>query len=460
MHDAYRVWKNGRGSFDDVMRAWELLRRHEVDVNVLCTLHAANADHPLEVYRFFRDEMAPATSSSSRSSSGRRPRRSTSRTPGGARSRAAAGCSTRSRAIWSPSVRCDPSSTASSSSASSRSGCATTSARCIVHMFDVTLGAHVGIHTLCIHSPTCGNALALEHNGDLYSCDHFVEPEHLLGNIGTTQMVELVASPKQRAFGQAKADTLPRQCVECDVRFACNGGCPKDRFTVTRRRRARAQLPVPELPPLLPPRRRADAPDGGVDQRRSLRGRDPRRVPGAGRGAGPQRPLSVWQRSEVQGLPRRRLTPSFASHVGRGERETSLNVVSVADVKGSLGRWIRGVTSRRSDLRPDAVAGLPVAIGSVPDGMAASVLAGVSPVSGLYASFVGADRRRPLGQHPAHGRSPPPTPRRWRPGRRWRASHRPTASGVGVADPPGRGRHGASPGSCASVGSRGSCRTR
>jgi uncharacterized protein len=75
--------------------------------------------------------------------------------------------------------------------------------------------------------------LALEHNGDLYSCDHFVDPEHLLGNIMTTHMVELVASPGQRAFGAAKRDTLPSYCIECEVRFACHGECPKNRIRRT-----------------------------------------------------------------------------------------------------------------------------------------------------------------------------------------------------------------------------------
>ena len=75
--------------------------------------------------------------------------------------------------------------------------------------------------------------MALEHNGDVYSCDHFVEPDHLLGNIIETHMVELVASPQQRSFGDAKRDTLPGYCRECEVRFACNGECPKNRFTLT-----------------------------------------------------------------------------------------------------------------------------------------------------------------------------------------------------------------------------------
>jgi uncharacterized protein len=102
-----------------------------------------------------------------------------------------------------------------------------------VQMFDVTLGSWVGQHNLCIFSPTCGNALALEHNGDLYSCDHYVEPDYLLGNIKETHMIELLVSPKQRQFGQDKMDSLPRYCQECEVRFACHGGCPRNRFINT-----------------------------------------------------------------------------------------------------------------------------------------------------------------------------------------------------------------------------------
>ncbi len=103
-----------------------------------------------------------------------------------------------------------------------------------VQMFDVALANWFGEPPgLCVHSETCGLALALEHNGDLYSCDHFVEPDYRLGNISETPMIELVSSQPQRDFGQAKLDTLPQQCLECDVRFACHGGCPKDRFIAT-----------------------------------------------------------------------------------------------------------------------------------------------------------------------------------------------------------------------------------
>ena len=102
-----------------------------------------------------------------------------------------------------------------------------------VQMFDVTLGTHVGHYSLCIHSPTCGTALAMEHNGDMYSCDHFVEPDYLLGNINDEHMIELVSSAKQKKFGNDKLDTLPKYCRECEVKFSCNGGCPKDRFINT-----------------------------------------------------------------------------------------------------------------------------------------------------------------------------------------------------------------------------------
>ena len=103
-----------------------------------------------------------------------------------------------------------------------------------VQMFDAALASWVGAPAaMCIFSETFGGALALEHNGDLYSCDHFVQPEYLLGNIQQVHMLQLVTSEQQRQFGLAKRDTLPRYCRECPVRFACHGECPKDRFIST-----------------------------------------------------------------------------------------------------------------------------------------------------------------------------------------------------------------------------------
>ena len=233
LHDEYRVNKGGEGSFDQVMQGWEVLTKHEVDFNILCTVHAANQDHPLEVYKFFRDELEtdfiqfiPIVE---RSTMEMLPvaNEGWSERPGGDRpfyQQAGELVTERSvgaeqwgqflTAIFEEWVRRDV-------------------GKIYVQMFDVTLGAHVGECSLCIHSPTCGNALAIEHNGDLYSCDHFVEPDYLLGNIKETHMLELVASQKQRQFGQDKMDTLPKYCLECEVRYACHGDCPRNRFIET-----------------------------------------------------------------------------------------------------------------------------------------------------------------------------------------------------------------------------------
>jgi serine-type anaerobic sulfatase-maturating enzyme len=106
--------------------------------------------------------------------------------------------------------------------------------RVYVQMFDTALASWVGEPAgMCVHAETCGRQLALEHNGDLYCCDHFVEPDYLLGNIAETPMQQLIASSTQMRFGQDKRDTLTQYCLDCDVRFACNGGCPKDRFATS-----------------------------------------------------------------------------------------------------------------------------------------------------------------------------------------------------------------------------------
>ena len=98
--------------------------------------------------------------------------------------------------------------------------------RVFVQLFDVTLEAYFGRHLLCIHAPTCGFGPALEHNGDVYTCDHFVEPGQKLGNIATP-LIDLVASPQMRKFGEDKRDRLTKQCRECAVRPLCHGGCPR-----------------------------------------------------------------------------------------------------------------------------------------------------------------------------------------------------------------------------------------
>jgi len=233
MHDVYRVDKRGGGSFHLVMRAWELLQRHGVDCNILCTVHAANADHPLDVYRFFRDQMGanflqfipiveratPELLAAANSGWGER--------PGGERPL----YRQRGNLVTDRSVRAEQ---------FGRFLCdiydewvAHDVGKVFVQTFDVALGSWLGQHNLCIFSPTCGNALALEHNGDVYSCDHYVEPDYLLGNIKDQHMLELVTSDKQRKFGQDKFDSLPQYCRDCEVLFACYGECPRNRFIET-----------------------------------------------------------------------------------------------------------------------------------------------------------------------------------------------------------------------------------
>ncbi|MFN2176489.1 MAG: anaerobic sulfatase maturase [Anaerolineales bacterium] len=233
LHDAYRVNKGGQGSFDQVMRGLEHLKKHQVDFNILCTIHAANQDHPLEVYHFFRDELGSqyiqfipiveratletlpmANMGWSERPGGQRPLYTQDGNLVTDRSVDAEKYGHFLNTIFDEWVRRDV-------------------GKVFVQMFDVALGSWVGQHNLCVFSPTCGNALALEHNGDLYSCDHFVEPEYLLGNIQETHMIELIASDRQRQFGMNKLNSLPRYCQECEVRFACHGGCPRERFIET-----------------------------------------------------------------------------------------------------------------------------------------------------------------------------------------------------------------------------------
>lgn len=234
LHDAYRVNKGGAGSFTQVMRGWRLLYEHGVEYNVLCTVHAANQDHPRQVYRFFRDELKTqfiqfipivergtaqilplANIGWSERDGGKRPLYTQSGSQITNRSVNAQKYGQFLIAIFDEWVRHDV-------------------GQIYVQMFDVALGAWLGQPGgLCIFAPTCGQALALEHNGDLFSCDHFVEPDYLLGNIQKDHMLELVSSEKQRQFGLNKQALLPRYCRECQVRFACHGGCPKNRFIYT-----------------------------------------------------------------------------------------------------------------------------------------------------------------------------------------------------------------------------------
>ena len=231
VHDAYRVNKGGKGTFDQVMHGLDFLKDGDVKWNVLTTVHDANGDRGREVYCFLRDECGaeyvqfiPIIE----------------RVPEDHADDALQWSSWRDRPLY----------VQDGETATGRSIGSEQYGRFLVDVFeewvrrdvgtvyvqmiDVALANWVGTPPgLCVHSETCGLALALEHTGDLYSCDHFVEPEYLLGNITEHRMVDLITSPAQRKFGLDKRDTLPRFCRECDVRFACHGGCPKDRFTTT-----------------------------------------------------------------------------------------------------------------------------------------------------------------------------------------------------------------------------------
>ena len=218
MHDTYRVDKGGAPTFQKVMRAARLLREHQVEFNILTTVNAANADHPLEVYRFLRDEVSTnfiqfipiVERINEQGEIGFQEGTQVSE-----RSVKPEQWGTFLTTIFDEWVRHDVGTV-------------------FVQMFDAALASWYGAPSaLCIFAETCGNALALEHNGDLYSCDHFVEPKYLLGNIKQKHMIELVASDQQRQFGLYKRDSLPRYCRECEVRFACNGECPKNRFIET-----------------------------------------------------------------------------------------------------------------------------------------------------------------------------------------------------------------------------------
>jgi len=233
-HDRYRVTRTGKGTFDLVMRGLSCLRKHGVEYNILCTVNAANQDHGRRVYRFFRDELHATWMQFipiiERATQDTLPIANLgwSDRPGQHRilyTQTGSLVTDRSVGgrqygqflidIFEEWVRHDV-------------------GQIYVQLFDVTLDAYFGRYTLCIHAPTCGIGPALEHNGDLYSCDHFVEPGFRLGNIHQTHMLELITSPQQRKFGLDKRDTLTSQCRNCEVRQLCNGGCPKDRFVMSR----------------------------------------------------------------------------------------------------------------------------------------------------------------------------------------------------------------------------------
>lgn len=215
LHDAYRVDARGAPTFDRVRHGIARLQKHRVEFNILTTVHAANVPYPLQVYRFLRDEIGarfiqfiPIVERDN--ATGFQEGNTVT-----ARSVTGKQYGDFLCAIFDAWVRRDV-------------------GRVFVQMFDVALGAWLGQRaSLCVFAETCGDALVLEHNGDVFACDHFVEPRFKLGNLLEMPLVEMVNAPSQRKFGADKRDALPRYCRACVVQFVCNGGCPKDRVLTT-----------------------------------------------------------------------------------------------------------------------------------------------------------------------------------------------------------------------------------
>ena len=225
VHDRYRVDKGGQPTHKRVMRGLGFLKKHNVEFNTLTVVQRQNARHPLEIYRFLKEigsgfmQFIPIVE------------------------RVAEQASPDGLSLLSPDTEGEAK-VSSWSVDSNQFGIFLCSifdewvrqdvGKFFVQIFDVALESWVGMESsLCVFRETCGTALAIEHNGDLFSCDHYVYPENKLGNIMERPMEALVALPQQVDFGNAKRDSLPRYCRECEVRFACNGECPKHRFIRT-----------------------------------------------------------------------------------------------------------------------------------------------------------------------------------------------------------------------------------
>ena len=219
-HDHYRVTPAGKPSWEKVMQGISLLKKHRVEWNAMAVVNAYNAEHPLEFYHFFRDngcqylQFTPIVERLTEHEDGRTlasladdreiPLSDASVTP--------AQWGNFLCTIFDDWVRHDV-------------------GKMFVEIFDCTLANWMGVLPgICAYSKECGHAGVMEHNGDVYSCDHFVFPEYKLGNIREQSLIDMLYGEKQQAFSRLKHTSLPRQCKECDMEFACHGECPKNRF--------------------------------------------------------------------------------------------------------------------------------------------------------------------------------------------------------------------------------------
>ncbi|MDX2110533.1 MAG: anaerobic sulfatase maturase [Verrucomicrobiota bacterium] len=232
LHNLWRVDKKQKPTFAKVMQGIELLQKHKVEFNTLTCVHRQNAKKPLDVYRFLRGigsrhlQFIPIIE---------RPPNERAKDH-----QLWLAAPPADSAVAEPESRVTPWSVIPKDYGTFLSTIFdrwvhNDVGRVFVQDFDVALANWLGMPPgLCIHSETCGRALALEHDGSVYACDHYVYPEYKLGNLKDTPLEQLADSDAMRRFGNAKRDTLPLQCKECPVRFACHGGCPKHRFLQTK----------------------------------------------------------------------------------------------------------------------------------------------------------------------------------------------------------------------------------
>ena len=219
-HDHYRLTAAGKPSWKKVMQGIKLLKKHGVEWNAMAVVNAYNANHPLEFYRFFKEngcqflQFTPIVERLTRHEDGR--------TLASLADKDEVSLSEASvtpeqwgyflSAIFDEWVRKDV-------------------GKIFVEIFDCTLANWMGISPgICAYSKECGHAGVMEHNGDVYSCDHFVFPEYKLGNIRDHSLIDMLYGEQQQEFSRLKHSSLPRQCKECDMEFACHGECPKNRF--------------------------------------------------------------------------------------------------------------------------------------------------------------------------------------------------------------------------------------
>ena len=219
-HDHYRVTPAEKPSWEKVMQGIQLLKKHRVEWNAMAVVNAYNAEHPLEFYHFFRDngcqylQFTPIVERLTEHEDGR-----TLASLADDREIPLADASVTPQqwgnflcTIFDDWVRHDVGKT-------------------FVEIFDCTLANWMGVLPgICAYSKECGHAGVMEHNGDVYSCDHFVFPEYKLGNIREQSLIDMLYGEKQQVFSRLKHTSLPRQCKECDMEFACHGECPKNRF--------------------------------------------------------------------------------------------------------------------------------------------------------------------------------------------------------------------------------------